>query len=89
MSLCTFHNSCCGSHEANGDCDKAVQCGGREGEGRYVEVGVGVLETQLTDEASPQLGAGIPQPSHGNFIITCAECDYYDCFLIHIFTICG
>lgn len=23
MSLCTFHNSCCGSHEANGDCDKA------------------------------------------------------------------
>lgn len=54
-----------------------------------VDVGVGVLETQLTDEASPQLGAGIPQPSHGNFIITCAECDYYDCFLIHIFTICG
>lgn len=59
------------------------------GGARYVGVGVGVLETQLTDEASPQLGTGIPQPSHGNFIITCAECDYYDCFLIHIFTICG
>lgn len=72
MSLCTFHSNC---------------YGGSHGVNGGVDKG---WESAMELMAEAVAAA---RPEHFSFryvdfIITCAECDYYDCFLIHGFTIC-